>query len=258
MKVIAVYNHKGGVGKTVTAVNFAYNLSVLGYRVLLIDMDPQGNRSAFYGRYSLNKASIAGFLIGRYSLSRCIYRTHYKNLDIIQGNMDLRKVTREQLGKEDTSKLLSGLIDVESRYDFCIIDCPPAVNFLIETVMVTTMDVIVPMKSDRFSVDGLDGVVDIVNAYASPSTEIACLFTQFYKCNDTNRAIEHVTETTNVPIYESKIRRSCAVDHSIYARRPLLRCASRSTTAEDYVKFTKEYLEKMEKEEDYDITGEFA
>lgn len=255
MKVIAVYNHKGGVGKTVTAVNFAYNLSAIGYRVLLIDMDPQGNSSAFYGRYNINKASIADVLTGYAKISRCIYRTRYQGLDIIQANMTLRSVTPKQLGSAREFKLATELLEVEDKYDFCIIDCPPSVGFLIEAVMATATEVIVPMKPDRFSADGLDSVIDLVNEFGSPSIEIGCLFTQFYRCKDTIRAIKRVQDTTNVPIYASAIRRSCAVDHSIYARRPLIKCASRSTTAEDYLEFTKEYLEKEEKNA-YGIAGE--
>lgn len=246
MRIIAVYNHKGGTGKTVTSVNFAYNLSAIGKKVLLIDMDPQGNSSAFYGRHNFFKPSIADVLTGRKKISRCIYRTRYKNLDIIQANMTLCDLTKEQLGPSEEFKLAESLSEIENRYDFCIIDCPPSAGILIKIVMAAAMEVIVPLKPDRFSVDGLDSVIDIVNEYGTNGMEISCLFTQDYRSRDAKRAIEHVIETTNIAIYSRTISRSCAVDHSVYVHRPLAKCASRSTSEEDYLEFTKEYLEKEE------------
>ena len=84
MKTIAIYNNKGGCGKTVTAVNMAYNLTAMGWRTLVIDMDPQGNASSFFRRYDLFRPSVMELLTGRLAPSRCIYRTVYPMLDIIQ------------------------------------------------------------------------------------------------------------------------------------------------------------------------------
>ena len=234
MKVIAIYNNKGGCAKTVTAVNFAYNLSSLGYRVLVIDMDAQGNASSFFRRYDLNKPSVRDFLTGRKQLSRCIKRTIYDNLDILPSNILLREVKAEELIKgvhtlgairERTEQKLSG-------YDYCIIDCPPSADFLIEVVMDAVDNVVIPIKPERFSADGL-----------------ACLFTQFYRNKDILKVVRHILDTENVMAYENVIRRCSAVDHSVLVRRPLLKCASRSSAALDYIDFTREYLKKEEGED---------
>lgn len=144
MKTIAVYNNKGGIGKTVTSVNLAYELTVRGYRVLLIDTDPQGNASSFYRRYDLTKASVTELLMGARP-TRCKWRTRFKNLDIVSANSNLRTV--------DPGKLVAGVGTLrlalwvyENDYDYCIIDCPPGVGFLIEVVMDAVEDVIIPLN----------------------------------------------------------------------------------------------------------------
>ena len=90
MKTIAFYNNKGGVGKTTLAANVGYNLSVMNYRVLMVDCDPQGNLSSFFDRYDLTKKSLAQALDGQ---ERCVYRTAYKRLDILPGNIYSESLT---------------------------------------------------------------------------------------------------------------------------------------------------------------------
>ena len=90
MKTIAFYNNKGGVGKTTLAANVGYNLSAMNYRVLMVDCDPQGNLSSFFDRYDLTKKSLAQALDGQ---ERCVYRTAYKRLDILPGNIYSESLT---------------------------------------------------------------------------------------------------------------------------------------------------------------------
>lgn len=90
MKTIAFYNNKGGVGKTTLAANVGYNLSAMNYRVLMMDCDPQGNLSSFFDRYDLTKKSLAQALDGQ---ERCVYRTAYKRLDILPGNIYSESLT---------------------------------------------------------------------------------------------------------------------------------------------------------------------
>jgi len=243
MKVIAVYNHKGGIGKTVTAVNFAYDLSVKGKRVLVVDLDPQGNASSFYQRYDLNKPSIKEVLTGEKAADRCIRRTKYQAVDIIQGNLNLREVTAETLrgGKEALSDALRS---VTVRYDYCIIDCPPSVDYLIEVIMAAADDVIIPLNPDRFSADGLGSVLDIIREFGGQRITSGCLFTKFYRNKDTLQAVREIIRTTEIGVYDNVIRRCSAVDHSTLVRKPLAKCASRSAAAQDYVDFTAEYLER--------------
>lgn len=245
MKTIAVYNNKGGIGKTVTSVNLAYELTVRGYRVLLIDTDPQGNASSFYRRYDLTKASVTELLMGARP-TRCKWRTRFKNLDIVPANSNLRTV--------DPGKLVAGVGTLrlalwvyENDYDYCIIDCPPGVGFLIEVVMDAVEDVIIPLNPDVFSTDGLGTTLDVIREFGDPRVHAGCLFTAFYKNRETVALVQNVMSIMDVMVYNNLIRRCGAVSHSLKARKPLAKCASRSTAAEDYRDFTDEYLEREDK-----------
>lgn len=248
MKTIAIYNHKGGISKTVTAVNFAYNLTREGYKVLVIDMDPQGNASSFFRRYDLNKPSVKNLLTGDRLPSRCIRKTGFPGLDIIQANFRLRDMEVSDL-KDGIGTLRRVAWVYGSYYDFCIIDCPPSVDFMIETVMAAADQVIIPLKADRFSSDGLLTVKDIIDAFGSGRLSCRCLFTQFYRTKDTVRMIREIMDgNPELEFFDNVIRRSSAVDHSVSVCRPLLKCASKSTAAQDYMDFTREYLEREGKE----------
>lgn len=242
MRVITVYNHKGGCAKTVTAVNFAYHLSEAGYRVLVVDMDPQGNASSFFRRYDINKVSVRDLLTGEVLPGRCCYRTGYKGLDIIQANLRLREVVPDALVFGQKT-LKYGLEAMDGKYDYCIVDCPPSVDFLTEVIMAAAEDVLVPLKPDRFSADGLGTVLDIIQEFGPEDVAVKGLFTQFYHHRDALSVIHGMLATSGVPLYDSVIRRCAAVDHSVLVKRPLAKCASRSAAAQDYRDFTVEYLE---------------
>lgn len=249
MKIIAVYNNKGGCAKTVTAANLAYNLSSLGYRVLVVDMDPQGNASSFFRRYDLNKPSIKDFLSGKSTLHRCIRKTLYKGLDIMPSNLHLRELKACDLIVNTMSLKMIKIENQSLVYDYCIVDCPPSVDFLIEVIMEAADDVIIPLKPERFSADGLGTVQEIIRDFGGGGLTAACLFTQYYKSKDTIKAIEYIIKMQQIAVYSNVIRRTSAVDHSVLMCRPLLKCASKSTAALDYMDFTKEYLEREEKQD---------
>lgn len=243
MKTIAIYNHKGGVGKTVTTVNVAYNMTACGKRILVVDMDPQGNTSSFFRRYDLNKVSVKELLTGECVPSRSIKRTRYPSLDIIPANIRLRELNATMLIGEDTT-LKSALWAVENKYDYCIIDCPPSVDFLAEVIMKAANEVIVPMTPDGFSADGLASVLDIVREFCGVDVLVGCLFTKFYRNKETIKVIQNVINTHDVEVYDSVIRRCSAVDRSVNGRKPLLKCASKSAAALDYMEFAEEYLRR--------------
>ncbi len=241
MRTIIVYNHKGGCSKTVTTVNFAYNLSGQGYRVLIVDMDPQGNASSFFGKYNNNKLSVRELIAGEASPDRCCYRTKYKGIDIMPSNIRLREIIQDSL-IDGRGTLKNGLLAIKEKYDYCVIDCPPSVDFLTEVVMEAAEDVIIPLKPDRFSSDGLATVLDVIQEFGSNILTVRGLFTQYYRHKDVMVSISSMLETSGISVYDNVIRRCSAVDHSVLVRRPLAKCASKSIAALDYQDFTLEYL----------------
>lgn len=245
MKTIAVYNNKGGIGKTVTSVNLAYELTVRGYKVLLIDTDSQGNASSFYRRYDLTKASVTELLLGARP-TRCKWRTRCPKLDIVPANSNLRTVDPSKL-VGGTETLRRALWVYEKDYDYCIIDCAPGIGFLIEVVMDAVEDVIIPLNPDVFSMDGLGTTMDVIREFCDKRVHAGCLFTAFYKNRETVELVQNVMNTMDVMVYGNLIRRCGAVSHSLKVRKPLAKCASKSTAAMDYRDFTDEYLEREDK-----------
>ncbi|HHX61716.1 MAG TPA: ParA family protein, partial [Epulopiscium sp.] len=149
-KIISVVNQKGGVGKTTTVINLAACLNKLKYKVLIVDMDPQGNASSGSG-IEKNKVSntIYDFLIGNMEIKETIYKTPIEKFDVIPANMNLAGADIEisnQIRREFL--LLKGLKEIRDQYDFIIIDCPPAVNLLTINSLTASDSVIIPMQCE--------------------------------------------------------------------------------------------------------------
>lgn len=245
MKTIAVYNNKGGCAKTVTTVNVAYCLAA-GHKVLVVDMDPQGNASAFFKAYDLNKRSITDVLTSAVKPIAGIRRTKFRGLDIVPANYRMRELTPSALAAgRETLKLAVWVYS--QKYDYCIIDCAPGVDSLIETIMDAVDEVMIPIKPDRFSADGLETVKEIVREFAHEDTAMTGLFTQFYKTKDSlNMVHEIMASNADMEFFQNVIRRCSAVDHSLAVKKPLARCASKSPAAQDYTDLVTEYLEREE------------
>jgi chromosome partitioning protein len=247
MKVVAVYNNKGGVAKTVTTANLAYNLSAIGRRVLMVDMDPQGNLSAYYDRYNLNKNSVYDLLTGDKTSKRCRYRTKYDCLDIIPAHIRLANI---ESWKYDNQRfdLVIGLANFITEYDYVIIDCPPSVGWLMEQALGAANDVIIPVNPDRFSSDGLWTTLDIVDDATNGdlSDHIGVLFTRYRRNADTKDIVAKLVDMCGTEyFYENVIRDSSAVGHGIKVHKPLLKCSKRSTATQDYLDFTEEFLKRV-------------
>lgn len=167
MKVISLLNLKGGVAKTFTAVNMAYELYRRGYKVLLLDNDKQGNLSKAYGRYDAESvAPITKLLSGEWqAAAELIQRTDYEGIDIVSANMSLMgatwQLTTEETGNQiERYKRLAQLDAVGAYYDFCIIDNPPDIGLNVVNALTVTDEVIVPVKIDEWALEGLDILAD--------------------------------------------------------------------------------------------------
>lgn len=179
MKVISLLNLKGGVAKTFTAVNMAYELYRRGYKVLLLDNDKQGNLSKAYGRYDAESvAPITKLLSGEWQeAAELIQKTDYEGIDIVSANMSLMgatwELTTEETGNQierykrliDAAVLGHGwaVIDylpIEQAYDYCIIDNPPDIGLNVVNALTITDEVIVPVKIDEWALEGLDILAD--------------------------------------------------------------------------------------------------
>lgn len=177
MKILAITNQKGGVGKTTTCVNLAASLASLGKRVLLIDLDPQGNASTGSGIDKAHlKLSIYHVLIGKKSLNEIIIKSEKGGFDIAPSNRELAGAEVElvnELAREN--RLKAALAKLDHAYDMVLLDCPPALNLVTVNALTAANAVMIPMQCEYYALEGLSDLVNTikkVRAHLNPTLEI--------------------------------------------------------------------------------------
>lgn len=260
MKTVSILNLKGGVAKTFTAVNMAYELSRRGYRVLLIDNDKQGNASKAYGRYDAESiAPTTRLLLGEWTdASELIQHTEYENIDIVTANMSLFGAVWNltKADDENQTERYKALVraktqyygdnTVYGKYDYCIIDNPPDIGINVVNALAITDEVIVPVKVDEDALEGLDIVTEqIEDAKAfNPQLKLAGVLITNYQSTDGEAAgVEWLQQQTDFNIL-GVIRYSRKVAENSFMRRPIYEYSPCSGAAQGYKKFITEYTGK--------------
>lgn len=260
MKTIAIINLKGGVGKTHTAANMAYELYRRGYKVLLIDNDKQGNLSRTYNRYNAQEvAPITRLLSGDWvHPDEIIQQTDYEGIDIVTANMSLFGATwnltreesenqlsrYEQLGKSQIE--YHGDCTVWGKYDYCIIDNPPDISLNVVNALAITDEVIVPVKVDEDALEGLDIVADqIEQAKAfNDKLKLAGVLVTSYQNTDGEAAGLEWLKVKSAYKVLGVIRYSKKVAESSFMRKPIYEYSPCCAAAQDYKNFVTAYTGK--------------
>lgn len=249
IRTLSIINLKGGVGKTISAVNIAYSLTRENFRVLLIDNDKQGNSSKFFNAHDYNKPSISDVLtVKNVDLNGIIQRTKYERLHILPANMTLLRADKEVMldtTRMQQTRLSKALTAVNALYDYVVIDNAPDLSMSIINAMVASDDVLIPIKIDKFSLDGLSQLIEQVkNVHDfNPKLKIAGGFVTMYQRNNVNSdGLAYLRENSPIPIMQTTISKTVKVDESTFVGEPLLVYVPKAQVAEDYCRLTSEFL----------------
>lgn len=252
MKTISIINLKGGVGKTTTAVNLAYALGEeMGYSVLLIDNDKQGNASQHYGVHSYDTTSIADIFEGNTShTSDAIVETGYNNIDMIPANMDLLDANVHLIyDAVPQNHLLRHALDaVCDDYDFCIIDNAPDINVTTINALAASDFVVVPVNSDAYATDGIDRMMDIIEDARefNPKIQLAgCILCKYQNNPANQQMLQFLQNYPQYKVFETKIRLTPKIDESTFYRAPVFDYSPRSAATADYREFAEELLARI-------------
>ncbi len=252
-KVISLANQKGGVGKTTTAINLATAFAAMHYKVLLIDLDPQGNASTGLGvpRHQRHKNIYRG-LVGEYHLSECICSTAVPGLDIIPTNQDLAGFEVEFVGVTGREyHVRERLQDVDATYDYILIDCPPALGLLTVNALTASTGLIVPLQCEFFALEGLAQLMQttqLIKKYYNAGLEIYGIVLTMFDGRSllSQSVVDDVREHFQALVFNTVIPRNVRISESPSHGKPALIYDVKSTGAQAYIRFTKEVLRRFQ------------
>lgn len=246
-RVISVSNQKGGVGKTTTACNLAAGLKEKGYRVLLIDLDPQGNLGFSVGA-DADAATIYDVLKGSVNARFAVQKTD--TADIIPSNILLSGIELEYTGTGREYLLRDAVAPLHKYYDFILIDTPPALSILTINAFTASDSIIVPMLCDIFSLQGIAQLYDTVERikkYSNSKLRISGILLlnanpKTHLSQEIRGTAEMISKDLNIPVFNTFIRKSVLVSEAQTAQESVLSYAPKNNASVDYRKFVNELL----------------
>ena len=252
-RIIAIANQKGGVGKTTTAINLSASLASLGKKVLAIDMDPQGNMSSGLGvdKNEVEK-TVYDLIIGNIGIEECICEEVIENLDVLPSNIDLSAAEIELIGVDNKEYILRDKVNkVKEKYDFIIIDCPPALSMLTINAMTTSDSVLVPIQCEYYALEGLSQLIhtiELVQERLNPELEIeGVVFTMYdARTNLSLQVVENVKDNLNQNIYKTIIPRNVRLAEAPSYGMPINLYDPKSKGTESYLLLAEEVINKGE------------
>lgn len=250
-RIIAITNQKGGVGKTTSCINLAAALALTRRRVLLIDLDPQGNATMGSGvdKHEVDYSS-CDVLLGEINIEAAIITSEAAGYDVLPGNSDLTAAEVELLrGPEGGERLRSALRQIADRYDYILIDCPPSLNMLTINALTAAQGVLIPMQCEYYALEGLSALVETVGQIqqsVNPGLEIEGLLRTMFDARNnlatqvSEQLIEHFGDKVYRTIVPRNVRLAEAPSHGV----PVLKYDKASRGAIAYLALAGELVRR--------------
>lgn len=250
-KIIAVVNQKGGVGKTTTVINLTAALVEQGYKVLIVDIDPQGNATSGCGvQKNQVKSTIYDVLVNDEDIKTVIKQSQHEKIDVIPSNMNLAGTEVELVNAKQREFILKSKLDLlKQDYDYIFIDCPPAVNILTINALTASNSVLIPMQCEYYALEGLSQLVQtigLVKKNTNPKLILeGILFTMYdSRTNLSFQVVKEVENHFSSIIYHTKITRSVRLSEAPSFGMSCIKYDPKSKGTDQYRELALEFIER--------------
>jgi chromosome partitioning protein len=253
-RILAVTNQKGGVGKTTTAINLAASLAANDLRILVIDSDPQGNATTGLGGVKdPDRPGLYHVLLGGVEIAQAVVPTDFEGLDLIPSDKNLVGANLELVDTPRREFRLHEKVNgLQSRYDFVLIDCPPALDLLTLNALIAADSVLVPVQCEFFALEGISELMDTIDrirdSFAHPLEIEGILLTMFDdRTNLTRQVAADLRDFFQDQVFKTVIPRSIRLAEAPSHGKTILAYDVRSRGAESYIRLAKEILDHEQK-----------
>lgn len=252
-KVIAVFNQKGGVGKTTTNVNLTASLGAMGKKILVLDLDPQGNTTSGYGidKQSVER-TIYDVIIENLDMNEAILNTEFENIDIVASDTDLAGCEIELTSRENREYILKNSIDkVRDNYDYIFIDCPPSLGMLTINSLTAVDSVLIPIQCEYYALEGVSqlmGTIKLVKSRLNPNLDIQGVVLSMFdgRANLSIQVVDEVKRYFKGSVYTTLIPRNVRLAEAPSHGKPVIYYDSRCRGSLAYMELAEEFIDLEE------------
>jgi len=253
MKIVAIANQKGGVGKTTTAVNLGAALAEIGHRILIIDLDPQANATSSFGLQAVEQTSLYEPLLGGASITERIFPTEREGLFIVPSDLDLAGAEVEIARMPNHLTRLAETLQplhADDTFDFVLLDCPPSLGILMTNALAAADELLTPIQCEYFALEGLVKIVRLIeqvrDSGANKRLELGgILMTMFdARTNLSEQVVAEVRQHFGERVYQTVIPRSVRLSEAPSFGKSILEYAPAGAAAEAYRALAREFIQR--------------